>query len=82
VAELVDALASGASVPRDVEVQVLSRVPDKKVVFGPLFYFDYVIGVSLHVTCMDKFTSQERNEVEQSFCLGLDGKVYQALCYI
>ena len=30
VAELVDALASGASVPRDVEVQVLSRVPKKK----------------------------------------------------
>ena len=27
VAELVDALASGASVLRDVEVQVLSRVP-------------------------------------------------------
>ena len=27
VAELVDALASGASVPRDVEVQVLSSVP-------------------------------------------------------
>ncbi len=24
---MVDALASGASVPRDVEVQVLSRVP-------------------------------------------------------
>lgn len=29
VAELVDALASGASVPRDVEVQVLSSVPTK-----------------------------------------------------
>ena len=27
MAELVDALASGASVPRDVEVQVLSSVP-------------------------------------------------------
>ena len=30
VAELVDALASGASVLRDVEVQVLSRVPDNR----------------------------------------------------
>ena len=29
MAELVDALASGASVPRDVEVQVLSSVPTK-----------------------------------------------------
>ncbi len=28
---MVDALASGASVPRDVEVQVLSRVPKKKL---------------------------------------------------
>ena len=28
MAELVDALASGASVLRDVEVQVLSRVPE------------------------------------------------------
>ena len=30
VAELVDALASGASVSNDVEVQVLSRAPNKK----------------------------------------------------
>ena len=30
VAELVDALASGASVPRDVEVQVLSRAPQNQ----------------------------------------------------
>ena len=32
MAELVDALASGASVPRDVEVQVLSRVPYRVVI--------------------------------------------------
>ena|GEM_PF-1490510 len=31
VAELVDALASGASVRKDVEVQVLSRVPKQMV---------------------------------------------------
>ncbi len=34
VAELVDALASGASVLRDVEVQVLSSVPNKEDLFG------------------------------------------------
>ena len=37
VAELVDALASGASVLRDVEVQVLSRVPNKKETSESLF---------------------------------------------
>jgi hypothetical protein len=39
VAELVDALASGASVPRDVEVQVLSRVPKKNQVSTTCFFF-------------------------------------------
>ena len=37
VAELVDALASGASVLRDVEVQVLSRVPKKEDPNGSFF---------------------------------------------
>ena len=41
VAELVDALASGASVLRDVEVQVLSSVPKvKDGSFDPSFTFD------------------------------------------
>lgn len=41
MAELVDALASGASVPRDVEVQVLSSVPKvKDGSFDPSFTFD------------------------------------------
>ncbi len=35
---MVDALASGASVPRDVEVRVFSRVPNKIATFGSLFY--------------------------------------------
>jgi hypothetical protein len=34
---MVDALASGASVPRDVEVQVLSRVPIIASLIGLLF---------------------------------------------
>ena len=38
MAELVDALASGASALRGVEVQVLSRVPNKIATFGSLFY--------------------------------------------
>ena len=35
---MVDALASGASVLRDVEVQVLSRVPMKKEIDIDLFF--------------------------------------------
>ncbi len=54
VAELVDALASGASVPRDVEVQVLSSVPTKKEAVEPLF--SLVLG--------DRFGSPQR------FCSG------------
>jgi hypothetical protein len=38
VAELVDALASGASVLRDVEVQVLFRAPKRKLVIWPVFF--------------------------------------------
>ncbi len=34
---MVDALASGASVPRDVEVRVFSRVPKKKEIGWSLF---------------------------------------------
>src|SRR5690606_31854693 len=40
VAELVDALASGASVRKDVEVQVLSRVPKRAGLLGGLFLCD------------------------------------------
>ena len=43
VAELVDALASGASVLRDVEVQVLSSVPNKEDLRG---LFCLVFGVA------------------------------------
>ena len=39
MAELVDALASGASVLRDVEVQVLSSVPNKNRDALSLFLF-------------------------------------------
>lgn len=46
MAELVDALASGASVLRDVEVQVLSRVPNKVALDGASFI--YGIAVCYH----------------------------------
>jgi hypothetical protein len=39
---MVDALASGASVPRDVEVRVFSRVPNKIVTIWPLFYLENI----------------------------------------
>ena len=35
---MVDALASGASVLRDVEVQVLSRVPKKNEIYNDLIF--------------------------------------------
>ena len=41
---MVDALASGASVLRDVEVRVFSRVPSKESTFGSVFC---LLGLSL-----------------------------------
>jgi hypothetical protein len=42
---MVDALASGASVPRDVEVQVLSRVPMKNDCRRQSFFIGGILTV-------------------------------------
>lgn len=44
---MVDALASGASVPRDVEVQVLSSVPNNIDLLGGLFCLSQLCVISL-----------------------------------
>ena len=51
VAELVDALASGASVLRDVEVQVLSSVPNKKDLSGSFLFM-----LSLFPSLLDNYS--------------------------
>jgi hypothetical protein len=44
---MVDALASGASVPRDVEVRVLSRVPyNKLILYVIIIVFMYLVKMS------------------------------------
>ncbi len=45
VAELVDALASGASVSNDVEVQVLSRAPNVSIIH---VYGEFITEVPLY----------------------------------
>ena len=61
MAELVDALASGASVPRDVEVQVLSSVPeDISIAFTRLAKGSFQIGESLFSLSTVRFKNNIR----------------------
>ena len=65
MAELVDALASGASVSNDVEVQVLSRAPNKKETMR-LFFVWYNFGdiLSGPRTCKGRTIRLEDGEVK------------------
>jgi hypothetical protein len=68
VAELVDALASGASVLRDVKVQVLSSVPTKKPVKMIGFFVGLICDLNLHEIYFSKFEVEGRavSEVKES----------------
>lgn len=69
VAELVDALASGASAPRGVEVQVLSSVPKQNNdPLGHYFVLTQLRDLHLHEILLAKFEVEGRavNEAHKS----------------